>query len=140
MKGAFLVTEDVKLFEVAKRVLLRLGGQVSADDAVAQLRDETGGLFTVYRVPPEAEWEFKTGKLTPAPRSTLPDMSLMKGIAIECRNEFTFVTVVRAIAKTIAREAWVVDGDGMVWCAREVNPAQIRLLLDQGSVPTFRGA
>lgn len=127
MKGAFLVTQDDKPFEAAKRVLLRLGGQVSADDAVAQLRDEAGGLFTVYRVPPEAEWEFKTGELAPASRSTLPDMSLMKGVAIECRNEFTFANVVKVIAETIARDTWVVDGDGMVWCAKEVNPAQIRL-------------
>ncbi len=127
MKGAFLVAEDDRLFDTAKQVLLSFGGNASIDDAVIQLRDEVGRLFTVYRVSPELEWEFKTGILKAASGAGLPDMSRMKGVAIECRNEFQFAAMVKAIAEAGNEDMWVVDGDGVVWRASHVDASRIRL-------------
>lgn len=127
MKGAFLVAKDNHLFDVVSRLLCSLGGQASTDGAVVQLRDESGGLITAYRVLSGYDWEFKSGELKPAIGSDHPDLSLMNGIAIECRNEFTFATLAKAVAETCSTKVWVVDGDGVVWRAAEVDPGQIRL-------------
>jgi hypothetical protein len=127
MKGAFLVAPDSGLFGTAKRVLISLGGQASTDDSVIQLRDETGGLFTVYRVPPGSEWEFKTGPLSSATGADIPDLTSMNGLAIECRSEFQFSAIVKAIAEASAVSMWVVDGDGVVWGACEVDASLVRL-------------
>jgi hypothetical protein len=51
----------------------------------------------------------------------------MKGVAIECRGEFQFATLVKAIAEASAEDMWVVDGDGVVWRASEVDVTLIRL-------------
>lgn len=127
MKGAFLVAKDERIFDTAKRVLLSLGGQVSADGAVVQFRDEAGGLFTIYRVTPEFEWEFKAGAMKSASGVKIPDVGTLKGIAIECRGEFQFATLVNAIAKSSDEDMWVIDGDGVVWPALAVDPERIRL-------------
>lgn len=128
MKGAFLVGRDDQLFETVKRLLLSRGGRVSSDGAYAQLEDETGGLFTAYRVSPELEWEFKDGELTAASGTGLPDVSDMTGVAIECRSELQFGALVKAISDASApTEMWVVDGDGVVWPASQVDPSRVRL-------------
>jgi hypothetical protein len=127
MKGAFLIAPDGGLFETARNVLLSLGGRASVDGLVVQLRDETGGLFTAYPVPPELDWEFKDGPLRPASGVNIPDLSSMNGLAIECRNEFQFSTLVRAIAESSTVNMWVVDGDGVVWRARDVDASLVRL-------------
>jgi hypothetical protein len=127
MKGAFLVGKDELLFDTVKRVLLSLGGQVSADGEVAQLRDDIEGMFTIYRVAPESEWEFKTGALKSPPEVKLPDISDMQGIAIECRSESLFVSLVKKIAEACTCDLWVVDGNGVVWHAYDVNPGLVRL-------------
>lgn len=128
MKGAFLVSGDGRLFEAATRVLLSLGGRVSSDGAVAQIQDEMGGLFTAYCVTPELEWEFKAGELRSATNASTPDVSKMSGVAIECRSEFQFAALVKAIAEAISGEVWVVDGDGVVWPASGVDASRVRLL------------
>jgi hypothetical protein len=128
VKGAFLVSGDDRLFETVSGTLLSLGGKLFSQGAVAQLQDEAGGLFTTYPVRPELEWEFKSGELTAAPGASLPDVSDMTGIAIECRSEFQFAAIVKAIAIAGSTgDMWVVDGDGVVWPAAEVDASRVRL-------------
>lgn len=127
MKGAFLISSDAEIFEAVTQFLLSLGGRVSSDGAVAQLRDEVGGLFTAYRVAPESEWEFKVGELKAANGANLPNVSDMTGIAVECRSEFQFAALVKAIADASGRDMWVVDGNGIVWRAAGVDPRRVRL-------------
>jgi hypothetical protein len=128
MKGAFLVSSDGQLYETVRRVLLARGGKISADGEHAQLRAEPGILFTAYRVSPELEWEFKGGKLSAAAGTPLPDVSDMTGVAIECRSELVFAALAKAISDaSAAGDVWVVDGDGVVWPASEVDPARVRL-------------
>ncbi len=127
MKGAFLVGQGAGTFETAKKVLLSLGGQISDDNSVIQIRDETGGFFTVYRVPPGSEGEFRDGPLYAAPGLEVPDLSAASGLAIECRSEFQFVTFVKAIARASPVDTWVIDGDGVVWSAGDVDASRVRL-------------
>jgi hypothetical protein len=126
MKGAFLLSRDDRLFEDAKRALVGFGGQYFPKDGVVQLRDETGGLFTLFDNA-EPRWEYAEGPLTAAPGVELPDISQMKGLAVECRNEQQFALVVQAIDSANASDVWVVDGDGVVWPASAVDPQRVRL-------------
>lgn len=128
MKGAFLVSSDGQLFETVRRVLLARGGKISADGEHAQLRTETGVLLTAYGVSPALEWEFKSGELSAAAGTPLPEVNDMTGVAIETRSESLFATLAKAISDASASgDVWVVDGDGVVWPASEVDPSRVRL-------------
>jgi hypothetical protein len=128
MKGAFLVGTSDHLFNTAEQVVRSLGGNVSSDGAILQLKDEVGGLITAYRVAPELEWEFKAGELKASIGADLPDVNNMHGIALECRSEFQFAALMKAIADASDGDLWVVDGDGVVWPASRVDPSRVRLL------------
>lgn len=126
MKGAFLLSESSRLFDDAKQVLVRLGARCSSDGAVVQLRDDAGQYFTLFNKA-EPEWEYKEAPLTAAPGVELPDVSKMKGLAVECRSETQFASLVKAIAAGSESEVWVEDGDGVIWRASDVDPERVRL-------------
>lgn len=110
-----------------RAVLLPLGGLAAQDDSVVQLRDKTGSLFTVYRVPPESEWEFRSEPLCAAAGVKIPDLATATGLALECRSEVQFSALVTEIAGTSGVDMWVIDGNGVVWSARDVDARLVRL-------------
>jgi hypothetical protein len=126
MKGAFLVSANTQLFDVVRGVLVDLGGTYYPEDGGVQLRDELGNLFTVFGNA-EPAYESRDGPLVGAPGIRLPDMRNTIGLAVECRNERHFAILVKAIAQASANAVWVVDGDGVVWPALEVDAARVRL-------------
>lgn len=126
MKGAFLLSESDRLFDDAKQVLVRLGAQCSNDGEVVQLRSKAGQSFTLFNKA-EPEWEYRQEPLTAAPGVELPDVSKLIGLAVECRSETQFASLVKAIAAGSESEVWVEDGDGVVWRASEVDPERVRL-------------
>jgi hypothetical protein len=126
MKGAFLLSASDHLFDVVTDVLVELGGKYYPDDGAVQLRDELGNLFTVF-VNAGPAYEYRSGPLTGAPGVQVPDLGSMSWLAVECRNEKYFAMAVKAIAQASDDDVWVVDGDGIVWPAAAVNPAQVRL-------------
>ena len=126
MKGAILLSESSHLFDDAKQVLVRLGARCSSDGAMVQLLNDTGQRFTLFDKA-EPEWEYKDRPLTAAPGVELPDVSKMKGLAVECRSETQFASLVKAIADGSESEVWVEDGDGVIWRASDVDPDRLRL-------------
>jgi len=126
MKGAFLLSESDRLFDEAKQVLIRLGAKCSSDGEVVQLRNEEGESFTLFNKA-EPEWEYKAEPLTAAPGVELPDVSKMIGLAVECRSETQFTSLVKAIAAGSESEVWVEDGDGVIWRASDVDPERVHL-------------
>src|ERR1700689_1684483 len=127
MKGAFLLSESSRLFDDAKQVLVRLGARCSNDGAVVQLRDDAGQYFTLFNKA-EPEWEYKEAPLSAAPGVELPDVSKMKGLAVECRSETQFASLVKAIAAGSESEVWVEDGDGVIWRGGAGDAVRGRLL------------
>lgn len=126
MKGAFLVSASTQLFDVVRRVLVGLGGTYYPEDDAVQLRDELGNLFTVFDNA-EPAYEYRDGPLVGAPGFQLPDLHDKIGLAVECRNERHFAMLVKAIAEASDSAVCVVDGDGVVWPAMEVDAARVRL-------------
>jgi hypothetical protein len=126
VKGAFLVSTSNHLFDTVTDVLVKLGGKYYPDDGAVQLRDELGNLFTVYNYA-EPSYEYRDGPFTSALGVEVPDLSSMFGLAVECRNEQYFAMAAKAIAQASDADVWVVDGDGVVWPATKVDPAQVRL-------------
>jgi hypothetical protein len=109
-----------------RRVLGRLGARCSSDGATVQLRNDAGQYFTLFDKA-EPEWEYKEGPLTAAPGVELPDVTKMKGLAVECRSESQFASLVKEIADGSESEVWVEDGDGVIWRASDVDPDRVRL-------------
>jgi hypothetical protein len=126
MKGAFLVSEDHELFDKARDVLVTLGAMYSAEMGAVQAKDQHGHLFTLYREA-EPEWEFRVGPFTAGPGVIVPDMSLLAGYAIECNSEEYFTKIVKDVATVAGGHSWVLDGDGVLWPALDVDPARVRL-------------
>jgi hypothetical protein len=126
MKGAFLLSESRRLFDEAKEVLVRLGASCSDDGEVVQLRNDAGQSFTLFDKA-DPEWEYKQEPLTAAPGVELPDVSKMIGLAVECRSETQFASLVKAIAAGSDSQVWVEDGDGVIWRASDVDPERVRL-------------
>jgi hypothetical protein len=126
MKGAFLVSASNHLFDVARDVIVELGGKYYPENDAAQLRDELGNLFTAFDNA-EPAYEYLDDPLTGAPGVQIPDLSNMSGIAVECRNERYFAMMTKTIAEASDADVWVIDGDGVVWPAAEVDAAQVCL-------------
>ena len=103
-----------------------MGGTFYPEDGAVQLRDELGNLFTAYENA-EPSYEYRDGPLVGAAGIEFPDPRDMVGVAVECRNERVFATLVKAIARASDSAMWVVDGDGVVWSALDVDATQVRL-------------
>jgi len=127
MKGAFLVSDDSELYEEVRDALLRSGAAAAAGDVV-QLRDEKGNLLTVYgQLPSATEWEWREGSITRRSASDAPNMATATACWVECRSEEAFSLIVRRLAHELSHPLWVLDGDGVLWPADEIDPAQVRL-------------
>lgn len=127
MKGAFLVSEEPNLADLVLAALRAAGAEVTLD-GVAQLHDQQSRLFTVFAHPdPDSDWEWRQGPARPAREGPRPDLEMSSACWIECRWEQTFTAQVRALALALPAASWVLDGDGVLWPAEDVDPARVRL-------------
>jgi hypothetical protein len=127
MKGAFLVSEDTNLASLVLAAMEGVGAEV-APDGVAQIRDDEGRLFTVFAHPdPASDWEWRSGSVTPTDDGLQPDLATASACWIECRWEVLFADLVRTLARALPGDSWVLDGDGVLWSAADVDPTRVRL-------------
>lgn len=127
MKGAFVVSSDMHVFDEARDALVRIGAKATEDDVV-QLQDELGRLFTIYRsIDPSTDWEWREGPFISRADVEPPDMTKATACWVECRWEDLFASVMRRLAEALSTTAWVLDGDGVLWPASEVDPREVRL-------------
>lgn len=130
MKSAFLLSDDPSLFESLVAVFRDLDPeQVDASASAAQLHDNAGRLFTVHsEVSPGFDWEYREGPFVLAyPDMRVPDFASVTACVIECRWEGLFVENTRRIAARLSQPAWVLDSDGVVWPAGDVDPNSVAL-------------
>ncbi len=131
MRGGFLIAADGDLYRRASSALVELGGATAMDDPegeVVQYADGQGHLFTLYgRVPGGTEWEVREGPVTAADGVDLPDMQHVVACPFECRWPDLVARIAAATATRSDARTWLLDGDGVLWDARAVNAAQVRL-------------
>lgn len=131
MRGGFLVSLNERAFEEAASTLRALGARVAPDNTgkqVAQWRDESDRLFTLFeRVPEPALSEVHEGPFFPQEGVELPDMSRVIGAPFECRWRDIVVQMFAAIAAGSDQPTWLLDGNGNVWDAAAVDPDRVVL-------------
>ena len=129
--GGYLVAHDNGLYERASAALIELGGlQTTAalGGAVVQVADDEGRLFTLFeKVPAGTEWDAYEGPFTTATGVQLPDTNVMIACPFNCRWPDLLSRMAGVIARTAEAPTWIMDGDGMFWDARAVDPLLVRL-------------
>ena len=130
--GGFLVARDASLFRFATIALKQLGVVHEASDpfgrAVTQLVDDEGRLFTIHDGLIEGfEWEAREGPFELVPGVQEPDMSTANVCPFECRWADLTVRVAREVAETAGYPTWLLDGNGVIWDAKSVDPVQLQL-------------
>jgi hypothetical protein len=54
----------------------------------------------------------------------MPDLGLVAACCIECRREAWFVALVGRVAVGLHGPAWVLDSDGALWAADDIDPSR----------------
>lgn len=123
MKGVFLLSADPELFALVERIMLDAGAAAYAGK-VAQLKDDQGRLLTVFG---ELNDLFKADMVPDSYRgpAPAPDVSDATGVWVECRWEQWFVEWVAALAAALPDPLWVLDGNGVLWSAADVDPDEL---------------
>jgi hypothetical protein len=125
VKGATLVCSNGNLVTLAADHLGSVGRTVSASNGVVQVADERGRLYSFYDNA-RPDWEWHTNVDTT--RHSLPnDWASMHAYAVECRWEDLFVEITEEIGAGLTEAVWVVDGNGVLWPARNLDPQALRL-------------
>ena len=126
MKSAYLVSLAPTFEDDVWRAATELGAQVR--DGVAQVHDEQDRLLTVFGGLDEKHAPDWRDDLVASPSlAAVPDLGTSTAVAVECRSEELFASWVGRLAGLLPEAAWVVDGDGVVWPAGEVDPQAVRL-------------
>lgn len=129
--GGFLLGLDGSLYDHVSAMLEGSGAVAAVDDLegrVVQLTDESGRLFTLYeRVPAGTEWEVRQGPVRPAAGNQVPDLNRVTACPFECRWPDLVARLAAKAAEVSEAPVWVLDGDGVVWEAGAVDPANLRL-------------
>lgn len=126
MKGALLLSDDPQIFEKICALLVSRGGECggAVGERVAQVRVK-GMLFNAFE---GAELEDESIEpFFPEPGVPLPDRATVTGCDLECRSEEVFVALVRDIAALSDAATWILDGNGTVWRAADVDPDRLQL-------------
>jgi hypothetical protein len=127
VKGAIAVSTQQGLLDHLSSLMETLEVELVYSNAEGiQVSDSQGRLFAMYNGA-EPDWEWRNAEgLEAFDGRTLPDMSNWFGYAIECRWEDLFCQVLRVLGASVPN-LFVIDGDGFVWPAAEVDPSRIRL-------------
>ncbi len=130
MKGAWIVADCPTFFEDVRRVLLAHGA--SATDMAAahpdiHLYDPTGKLLLAYPSYPDRVDNYRDGSLAIGSGSSIPDLTKVVGIEIECRWEQFFADTMALLAAELGYAFWVVDEMDIVWAGDAVDPLRVRL-------------
>jgi hypothetical protein len=124
VKGAILVSPDAELLTKAVDLLAR-DHPVAATEDWLQVTDSRGRRYTLHgNAVPDWEWR----EHVDTTRCPLPTgWPSMHGFAVECRWEDLFVILTTDIASSVSDALWIIDGDGMLWHATEIDIDELRL-------------
>lgn len=100
---------------------------VAEADGFVQYTDAQHRMFTV-QADPGPEFDYREGPFSAAaPDRPLPDMATVTAVAVECRWEDLFARLCARIADATPDPVWVLDGDGVIWPAADVDARRVRL-------------
>lgn len=127
MKGAFLVAINLHLEAEVRAALQKMGAKFSDEGDVCQLRDDRGRLFTVFvTLESEISWDWQDEPII-MKVGEKPNMLATTACWIECRWEDLFVRLVETIAAELTTTAWVLDSDGVLWPALQIDQGELLL-------------
>lgn len=130
MRGGFFVSLDETLYQRISLKLLTLGAKETSypEEETVQYRSPGGGLFTVFaQVPVGTEWEYREGPFRAGPGVILPNMEVVTACPFECRWPRLVAELAGVVAEDGRHTIWILDGDGGVWMADNINPDEIEL-------------
>jgi len=127
MKSAFLLSPDLSLYEHIRDMMANIGVDPTADKVI-QIREPDGRLFTL-----ESDlgsyFDYELNEPIKAWRGVgeAPDITKATGCYVECRWEDVFIKWVEYIADRLPYPLWVLDSDGILWPAHNIDPTQLAL-------------
>lgn len=121
MKGALVVcSAEVLFLRLVEQVAVDRGLRPSVFEESVQIRDRFGRLFTAFDTGvPDLEWH-------DMPRIRALLYSGFRAYSVECRWEDFFCEILRDVG-SIAPSMLIIDGDGRVFRANELDPGLIVL-------------
>ncbi|GEM00138.1 hypothetical protein [Cellulomonas terrae] len=126
MKAAYLVSLAPSFEDDVWRAAATLGADVQGQ--CAQFRDDEDHSLTIFGdLGQEGAWEWQQGPFEFRGTAPAPDLSRAAALSVECRWEDLFASWVGRLAALLPAPSWVVDGDGVVWPATQVDPVALRL-------------
>ncbi|MFG2840212.1 hypothetical protein ACGFZH_04615 [Streptomyces zaomyceticus] len=120
-----MISGSADLFDETRSILIEAGAEAAAD--VVQLDDGKGHLFTVYEADPSVDWDWREGPISLRRGVQMPDLADAVACVVECRWEGMFAGVVQHISANLSQAAWVLDGNGVLWDASDVDPSGVCL-------------
>ena len=124
MKGAIVVcAPPVQLLTELVTIASELSLGVSIGGDSVQLSDPEGRLLTMFDNA-EPDWEWRNATLLGSGEAV--DLGCLTGYAVECRWEQMFCEVIGALDARVG-SLWVVDGDGVLWPAKQLDASRIQL-------------
>lgn len=127
MKSAYLLSDAGDLYPLVAEVLVSRGAVIALDGSrVVQWADDAGRLLTIFG-PQGSEFEAELREPATSPTGVPVDVSGLSACVAECRSEAFVASTVRMLAAAIPGALWLLDSNGIVWPASEVDPTQIAL-------------
>jgi hypothetical protein len=135
MKSAFLLcehTSNSELFELLSASLPEASSSPASEfgQRILQLRDAQARLFTVFEIATNGgafEFDLRQPPDRVEPGVVVPDLGRVAACYIECRWEAWFVALVGRVAVGLRQPAWVLDSDGALWAADDIDPSRLVL-------------
>ncbi|GEN80502.1 hypothetical protein [Actinotalea fermentans] len=136
MKSAYFLSHDPLLFEKARQAVRETGRDIwhgceltyEGDDELQVREVATDHLFTLEnREDPKYGYLYKSPPHYPEPGVTMPDLETAIPYGAVCRWEDLFVRLVRVITEISGEPAWILDENGVIWDARNVDPDRVLL-------------
>ncbi|MGC4939771.1 hypothetical protein [Kribbella sp. DT2] len=123
----FFVSRTSALYAHIEDALLEAGAVAGSGDVV-QIQDDDGRMLTVYGQL-DATFERDLHEPPVAVRGGVdpPDPRTASACWVECRWADLLASWAGRLALEIKSPLWVLDGDGVLWSADQIDPEAIRL-------------
>lgn len=126
MRGAYLISDDEDLAARVWSAMRTLGVTAVAD--AAQITEGEGKSLSIEGELDEAiAWDWQEGPFEFRGPEPYPEMSRMSALLVQCRSEEMIADWMGRLAALVDVPLWVLDGEGVVWPADDVDPSQVRL-------------
>ena len=107
-------------------LLTENGGEVSWEAREARIY-AGNDMLLAYEIDAESDFDLQTPATSFRDCDDPGSLSEFAACVVECPSEELFVQWIGRLADKIDDPVWVLDGDGVLWSAKHLDPRQIRL-------------